>query len=819
MRKRNLISYVSLIAVASAPAIAQDNTDNSERQLDTVTVTAQFRQESLQDAGLAIDVVTGEELAKDGAANGVALSDQIPALNIVNTGGASINLSLRGVGNRSSGPGTDQAVTFNYDGVALARGSAAFGALFDLERVEVLKGPQGTLYGKNATGGVVSVIPAKPKLGETSGFINGEAGNYTSRVLSGALNAPIGDKAAVRIAGKVSQRDGFNGDGTNDEDLQNIRGQFLFEPSDTLSIRLAGDYGTVGGSGASTSPYAIHTQVAPGAYTSVLTGQPLNDGPFAAATTALRNAIITPPSFAALGPVEDGLFLDVETTGFNAAIIKEFDAGTLTIIPAFREQTNDTKLGTDGFKAIRSKGSAEQTSVEARFAGDFSRGDYLLGAYYIDESVAAKTAINLGPVVPILDTEWENESYALFVNATFDITDSFRLVAGARYTEDSKDFQNASDTLIISCGGPAGPTLAEIGACIAGGTPTLPTFLTTAEFLNYIDTQAPPLVVPNLVIPAGPDTTVRPLISGAGSIIHITNSDQVNSQSSGEPSYKISLEKDLFEDSLAYATYSTGYRSGGFDATGNVYDPEYLDAFTLGIKNRFMDNSLQLNAEAFYWDYEDQQISFNTFNELTGAAESRTFNVGAATIKGFEVDAVFLAAENTLLNATVQYLDSSYDDLQFNNVPAANGADNINCLADPTGVFTPAGAAPPAELVNFDCSGNDGIFSPDWVLKFGAEQTFALSNGMDIVAEIDTTYTSEQQSGFQNRTLDIIESQTKTNINLTLNSADGDWYIGAYARNIEDEHRALSILNPINDVSYVNPGIDATYGIRFGANF
>ncbi|MBX2858851.1 MAG: TonB-dependent receptor plug domain-containing protein, partial [Cellvibrionaceae bacterium] len=258
MRKNHLASLISLITAASTSVVAQDE-DSPGFALEEVLVTAQFKQETLQDAGLAIDVVDGAEITKQGISSGIDLADSVPALTINNTGGSSVNLILRGVGNTSNGPSTDAAVTFNYDGVALARGAGAFGALFDLERVEVLKGPQGTLYGRNSTGGVVSVVPAKPQIGEFTGFIDGSVGNYSALDTTFAVNLPLGEIAAFRLAANAETRDGYYTDGSNDVDKQNVRAQVLIEPSDVFSVRLAADYGNVGGSGASSTPYAVYT--------------------------------------------------------------------------------------------------------------------------------------------------------------------------------------------------------------------------------------------------------------------------------------------------------------------------------------------------------------------------------------------------------------------------------------------------------------------------------------------------------------------------------------------------------------------------------
>ncbi len=814
MFNRRTISVIGLAttAVVSWPTIAQESSSNST--LEEIIVTAEYREASLQDTGLAIDVVGSQELNELGINNGIDLESIVPALAIRATGGSSVNLLVRGVGNTTTGPATDSAVTFNYDGVAVARGAGAYGGMFDLERVEVLKGPQGTLYGKNSTGGIVNVIPVKPKVGEDfSGFIIGSIGNYSATDFTAAANIGLSDTVALRVSANIVDRDGYNTDESYDVDNENARVQLLFEPNDEFSIRLAADYGTVGGTGPSSSPYVRYTDNGPGAFIPTLLDLPINAGPNAATTDAIRSTVVLPPAFAFQAPIDDDLFLDRETIGVNAEIIAQLGAGTLTVIPAYRENKTLTKLGTDGFTSILSDEENDQISLEARFASSVGRLDYIIGAHYLDENITPQIAINLQSVLPIVDVEFENESLAAFAEGVFNVNDTTRIVAGVRVTRDDKTIIGENDTFILSCGAGPVPTMAEIGACLApGASPVLPSLPGgTAAYLDYF--AQTPITIPGVVIPAGPGTTVRPLFPtfAPGAII------QINAPISGaidttEPTYRLSLEKDLSDDTLLYGTFAKGYRAGGFDPSGNSFEPEFLDAFTLGLKTTLLDYTLQINAEVFHWDYTDQQISYNTINDL-GAAENITQNVGEASITGAEIDFKWLASENTLIDATVQFLDSSYDSLNFITTTTS-----INCPFVDTGDIL-FGAGPPAPILNYDCSGITAAYSPDLVARVSIRQTFPLNNGYKLVAALNSIYTDEQQSGFQNRDADIIDSDTRTNFNLTLESPDEDWFVSLWARNLEDEHRVRAVLNPLSEIGYALPGIDRTYGIRFGFNY
>ncbi len=206
---------------------------HSESQLEEIVVTAQRKAESLQDAAIAIEAVTGQGLQKSGITNAYELSKAVPALTINNGGGGASALYIRGVGNRTNSAYIDPAVAMSYDGVFMGRASSASGSSFyDLERVEVLKGPQGTLYGRNATGGAINILPAKPVLGETSGFATLEGGNFNNTQVQAGINIALGDNTALRFAGNIKDRDGYNDDGTSDDDTQSFRAQLLTEPSD-----------------------------------------------------------------------------------------------------------------------------------------------------------------------------------------------------------------------------------------------------------------------------------------------------------------------------------------------------------------------------------------------------------------------------------------------------------------------------------------------------------------------------------------------------------------------------------------------------------
>ena len=238
MNKTFLKPTLLALAVASSVstfAQSESSATSPNAGLIEIVVTAQRREQSLQDAALPVEAINQEELTRQGMETAQDLGLLSPSLGISAGGGPLTSIFLRGVGNLTVNPLTDSAIAQNVDGVYLGRSSGAAGqSFYDLERVELLKGPQGTLYGRNATGGVINYIPQKPIIGETSGYIQAEAGEYDKTAFQGAVNFDAGENVAVRLAGNVLNRDGYSDDGTNDADSMSLRAQILFEPSDNI---------------------------------------------------------------------------------------------------------------------------------------------------------------------------------------------------------------------------------------------------------------------------------------------------------------------------------------------------------------------------------------------------------------------------------------------------------------------------------------------------------------------------------------------------------------------------------------------------------
>jgi len=811
------LAIVSALATAM-PALAQDSSEGQAAQqqtgIGTITVTARRQSESVQDAALAIDAVGAEALEDAGVTTAVDITRMVPAVTFVNGGGTSTSVYLRGVGAVTNNHYLDSAVVSSYDGIPLGRGDGVVGAAFyDLQRVEVLKGPQGILYGRNATGGALNIIPAQPELGRTGAGINASYGNFDAISLNGYLNLATSDNSALRIAGTYEERDGYNRDGSDDLERAGFRAQFLIEPTDTLTVRIGGDYTHLGGVGPGSQYFGAYAGT-----TFTPSGLPDDEGMFTADANAYRQSVLGAPGFGFLDPMQENQHLDAEFWGVNAEIGLETGIGDFTFITAYRESSNDSSIYGPGFNNAVRQQNAEQFSAELRLAGEVGIVDYIVGGFFIDESVGAEQVFNQEFVLPMQNYTGGTTSWAGFGQLTVNVSDQFRLVGGLRYTQDDKEIDGNITNFITFCGPNAPPPVTPpasfgLGCQLPGALPHYPSFTQPQDALDW-------LIAGGWVDPASTLSQLPPfwdVISQNDGVVRARilhdSSTAVASGSFDRVTWKLGAEFDITPDNLLYASVETGYRAGGFQlASGNeTYNPEYITAYTIGSKNTFFNNRLQVNLEAFMWRYRDQLITYFTVDN-NGVLINATQNVGRSDINGFDVDVVARPFPNTTLSGKVQYLDTEYQDLTLITAPPRT---NYGCPGGPNGSTTNTGAP----VFEFDCSGMPLLYSPTWTVNLGAEQIFDVSDSLELVAAVNTAYRDEQWGGFNFLPEQLIPGYWTTGATLTLRDIDNGWRVQAYVNNIEDERRiALPQASPIG---FITTTLTAplTYGVRVGAEF
>lgn len=800
-RRHKLLSSAIMVGLcsSSAPLAFAQSTGAADESfaLEEIVVTAQRKEESLQRAAIAVDVVSSEQLAESGITNSSNLNQLVPSLAVVQAGGSNTSYFIRGVGNFTNNGISDPAMAFNLDGVYLGRSTSTTGTFYDLQRIEVLKGPQGTLYGRNATSGAINVIPNRPKLGEVSGDASVSYGNFRAINVQGAVNLPAGDVTAFRIAANYAKHDGYNSDDTMDEDGKAVRAQVLFQPSDSFSIRLAGDYAKQEGVGSGAhldGHYAVNPTTVPATTFFVPTTLPVDSGAVAPDSQAAFGTFFIGGASILPGPLSKP-YLNNHYEGVNLEAVWKTAAGDLTALPAYRRGSLDMNFNGPNFRSGLLDETNKQTSLEVRFQGKrIGMVDYLLGAYYFDETVDGLNSYNQYVVNALLDYVSQTTSKAFFGRLTFNLTDTVRIVAGARYTKDDKSMDGKQATVVQSC--LAGPP----AFCIPGGSSLPPLLLTIDQYI------AAGIVNPAPFVPQqyGGNPNTRVLYAP-----FTLNKDISFSKST----FRLAGEWDVGANSLLYTSYETGYRSGGWNLSfgRDSFQPENLKAITVGSKNRFLDGRVQLNAEVFHWQYDDQQVS-HFGADARGALSYFTENAGKSTIKGVDIEGQFLATKNTLLSFSTAYLDSVFDKFLITVLDQGGGV--------VTGC-TQSRATPTSTNVSVDCSGKDGYNSPKWTLDLGIQQTIPLS-ATNLVVSADTGYRGKQINGFDFLPEQINKAHWTSNASIALKeAATNAWSISAYVRNIEDKrYKTSTQYNSASGgvvTSWYSP--PRTFGVRAAVSF
>jgi iron complex outermembrane recepter protein len=593
---RTLLGHVSFFVLLGAiTAQAQD------RVIERITVTAERRAADVQKVPIAITAITGDQLDVRGVDGFEDLKFQVPSLSFGGqvTGGENF-ITLRGVGNENLTGGGDSGVAYHTDGVYLGRNVAVDKSFYDMERVEVLRGPQGTLYGRNSTGGAFNVITKKPVF-DFEAHADVLFGDYARRRVRGLVNVPIiGDQLALRVAGVAEVRDGYQdniagsaicGDceGKDADDHFNLRGQLLIKLSDSAELLLAA------------SVYENNEMVA----------TKINE-PFPAVPGRFVGALPNPTDKRDVRKdFPEGV--DINSHVYSATFNWQLDGMELTSITAYADLHWNQQTDGDGSELPIAftpywRNDSDQVSEEVRLAStDEGALDWIVGLFFYHEDVQQEfqfvdSGLNPGflppTVVPFIFTNGGNirtTSYAAFGQADwhFDGLFGYRttLTGGLRYTHDKK---------------------------------------TGHDFLNFF--------LPGLPFTAFQEKQFD------------NDWDTVTG--------KLGAQVEFTDDTMAYLTISRGYRSGG-NLVGNfpgVYNPEYIWNYEVGLKARNASGSLQTNFALFWSDYEDIQVF------VQDITSSRIENAASATIKGLEVELTAVPIDQLTLNVGFAWLDAEFDE-------------------------------------------------------------------------------------------------------------------------------------------------------------
>lgn len=722
------ISTMATLAVTS-PLFAAEA--DSGAMLEEVVVTAQRRAENLQEVPISVSAFSANTI-RDADLQGLEdIATRVPSLTFSPFAPGQSIISLRGVSSNDDGAGTDNSVAVFLDDVYVGGLAAVAFDLFDLESVEVLRGPQGTLFGKNAIGGAINIRSIKPSTEEVKGRIEGTIGNYGQRDIRGYITGPLGDNFAGKITLSSRQNDGYVrnellGKDQKDQDTQSVRGQLLYHTDDFEALLTAEftkddteDMGRI----------PLISSAVPGAAEAFI------------ARGGDRDHVFNPL---------DG-FSDRESTQFSLRLTKQFDSGELISITGWRDFESEWHMdsvgvpfGAPGANLNVNDDITEEVdavSQEFRWASDLDGNlNFVAGLFYLQEDThrIERFHINSGIgtqeqqtelAVDTSDQDNETTSFAAFGQLTWNATEKITVNVGLRYTEEEKEFDNIS-------------------------------------------------------------------ISGGFGIINDSFSAKVD-EDWDDVSPKLSIDYQITDEVLIYASAAEGFKSGGFPAAPSriidlvPIDPEEATSYEIGVKADLFDSTLRINASTYFLDYTDLQIQ--RFGVDQGAPPGsfgvfQTLNAGDAEVTGFELESTWLVTENITLSGTYSYTDSEFVD---------------TVLIDATG--NPR-----------DISGQDLTRAPKTKYALSAEYSRPTSYG-EIKARLDYRYT-----GFNRQDIfsDLVTQPGfhVADARVSWSSNDDHWEVALWGKNLDDEEYIAHgyIVGPGVIIVYGDP---RTYGVTLTYNY
>lgn len=665
--------------------------------IEEIVVTARRREESLQDVPIAVSAFSAEQLERTGAMDITALQQATPNLTLQVARGSNSTLIafIRGVGQQDPLWGFEPGVGLYVDDVYVARPQGAVLDIYDIERVEVLRGPQGTLYGRNTIGGAVKYVTRR--LGSDSSFsARVNLGSYSQRDVIVSGGTPVTDTVSIGGAAAIYNRDGFGknlvtGAEHYNKDVKAFRGSVEWTPSDAWFVRLSGDV-------LKDDSNARHGhREAPGL--GLATGE-----------TVLPNVYDT------RGGIGDAN--SVETKGLSVlAEWKINESLTFKSITAWREGDTDTVIDFDTGPTpaldVPAYYDDSQLTQEFQLLYQGERWQAVGGLFYLDGYAAGAfdTIVGIANLTIATAGRVDTESYAAFADVSYDVTDSLSVSVGGRYTSDDKK----------------GSVYRQ----------------------NFTGIRSPIFGNPN---------AVRGLL----------RTNYTNSRSFSEFTPRVSVTYEPSDAWTLYASWSKGFKSGGFDMRGdaflyaptvNGYEPETVEAQELGVKTSLLDGRLRLNAAVFKSDYKDQQITSQV--AIGTAIASFVDNAGSSEIQGFELEGSVAFSDAWSAALQVGYIDAKFNEFI---------------------TFDPTTGTRRNRASEFDFQN-----TPEWTAALAVTYSHDFGDRGSIAIVPALSYRDDYQL-FEARNPAIDQSNyTLLDLSATWTSSDGRLSVGAYGRNLRDE--------------------------------
>ncbi|BFM15103.1 TonB-dependent receptor [Maricurvus nonylphenolicus] len=734
-------------AIAIALTATASNTYAEEGfTLEEIVVTAQKRAESLQDVPISVNAVAGEFLENSGISNLEEMSAHVPNLNISNTPGAN-QIVMRGLGSGASADSFEQSVGLYVDGIYSARSRQFQVPFMDVERVEVLRGPQGVLFGKNSIAGAVSVISAKPTEefeAEITGKYELEYGSYeVDTMVSGELTEGLYGRLAIKSADKGGYLDNeaLNED-QPEEDTEAVRGVLVWDATDETQVTLKLETAEFEQEGTSfqISDYDASASA------------PLD--PVRAGLQALyQGALATSGDDFELNDEihSDQLSTtEIESDNVTLEVKHALDEYELTYLFGYSsydmESASDQDFTDIDFMFVTASEEYDQVSHEIRLASPVGETfEYMLGAYYIDRELerplteryldlsvfpgagfvplpapfAAFSVADLSHNQVNSYTE-DADSWSVFFQGTWNITDEVRATLGARYSEETKEARGIYQSTVV-----------------------------------------------------GDSSTAHPLANSFLIGLGIADSDLERKRTEENLDPSFNMQWDFSADGMAYFSWTKATKAGGFNSSHNTpdennfeYEEEQAESFEIGVKLDLLDGRGRLNAAYFNTEFDDLQVSsFDGTNFVTG-------NAAKAKSQGVEVEAMLALTEEWTIGSNFAWLNAEYDEFQG---PCTSNVDEwgADCTAS-------LGASQ-------DLSGKSLEFAPEWSGNLFADYQTNLSDNLIFSARVDANYSDDYTLQPDQDSHNMQDSFWKVNLRVALSSADERWTVALLGTNLTDE--------------------------------
>lgn len=752
-----LMSSAALCVAAPEAVFAQEPDAASESGLDVVVVTAQRRAENLNDVGISLVAASGEELRQRGVADLADLTKIVPGLTYTETPYGTGVLTMRGIGFYESSMAASSPVATYLDEIPLPYPRLAAGATLDLERVEVLKGPQGTLYGQNTTGGLVNYVAAKPTDAPEFG-LNASLGRFLATDVEAYASGPLANNLRARVAVRTRHSDGWQESATRDDEHGETHvtsGRLIldWEPTSALSFEL------------NVNGFIDKSDTQAGQAIELFPGVP------AAVQPQELTATLIPKGDSRIADWGADKDFERDNNFYQVALRSSWSVAENTdiiAITSYLEYDQDQLIDADGSALetadVTQDGYIHSFSQELRLQGEAGPLRYVLGGNYSDDDIYDNTvfivgdsSLALGNGLPIRFSRTHSnqtaKTWAVFGNLDYAIADWITLQGGVRYTDQDRDFSG--------CIGDNGD-----GAWAA------------LFSLAYMTTLNP-----------GDCTTLNPFTFAIG--LHSDTLDEDNL------SWRVNVNIEPNPNVLLYANVSRGYKAGSFPTVGGVvsvqYEPatqETVLAYEAGAKLTLADGRAQLNGAVFYYDYTDKQFRGKILDSFFGSIE-RLYNVPDSSVLGFELDFQAVPVEGLNIAANVAYTDSEIES-SF------------------------AGLTPVATPVNL--MGESFEFTPKWALGAGFEYEKPISNSVNGFFGANVNYQSDTHAGYGGLGIFEIDSYALVDLSAGVRSSDGAWSVQLWARNVFNEYYVTNA-NYLGEFAYRLAGKPVTYGATVGFRF